>query len=256
MYTVTFDLNGGKGAVPIAQIVSPGDSVKLPNNFTFYYTGYIFGGWNTSAKGSGTNYKAGDTFTPTESITLYAQWLSTYTVTFNLNGGTGATPGAQTVSAGSSVALPYNSGFSYTGYAFMGWNTRADASGANYNAGAYFTPSASVTLYAKWEPSTGSGTINISLSGPSEKMITISRSITDNLSKSGGGSITLGISEDFNRCEWFIGANTAAEGKNVTLQANNAAFAVGINWITVVVYDGAGSMAIPYSGEFMVLVAD
>ena len=37
-------------------------------------TGYTFKGWNTKSDGSGTSYKAGDTFKITANTTLYAQW--------------------------------------------------------------------------------------------------------------------------------------------------------------------------------------
>jgi uncharacterized repeat protein (TIGR02543 family) len=39
-------------------------------------TGYTFGGWNTNANGTGTNYSAGVSYTPTGDITLYAKWNS------------------------------------------------------------------------------------------------------------------------------------------------------------------------------------
>jgi hypothetical protein len=96
----------------------------------------------------------------------------------------------------------------------------------------------------------------VSFTGPTEKIIPITRNITNNLSKSGEGSITLGINEDFSSYEWYIGTTKAAEGKNVTLQANLAAFTVGDNWITIVVYEGTGTGAIPYSSEFIVHVAN
>ncbi|MDR0387926.1 MAG: InlB B-repeat-containing protein [Treponema sp.] len=51
---------------------------------------------------------AGDSYTPSASITLYAQWSqstpSTYTVTFNGNGG--SSPASQTVTWGDSITLP------------------------------------------------------------------------------------------------------------------------------------------------------
>jgi hypothetical protein len=100
----------------------------------------------------------------------------------------------------------------------------------------------------------GSSTMNVHFTGPTERIISVTRNITNNLSKSGGGSVTLGISANFSSYEWYIGTTKAAEGKNVNLYANNPAFIVGDNWITVVVYEGTG--AIPYSGEFMVHVAN
>jgi len=72
--TVTFNINGGSGTVPASQSVSSGYSISLPYGDGFSRTGYTFGGWNTNAYGSGTNYDAGSFYTPTGNITLYARW--------------------------------------------------------------------------------------------------------------------------------------------------------------------------------------
>ena len=153
-YTITFNLNGGGGTTPAAQTVNAGSSITLPNYSGFFKTSYTFGGWNTEPDGMGTNYAAGSSFTPIHDITLYAKWIAegttNYTITFNLNGGSGATPAAQTVNAGSSITLPNYSGFFKTSYTFGGWNTNADGAGTDYNAGASYTVDGDVTLYARW----------------------------------------------------------------------------------------------------------
>jgi hypothetical protein len=73
------------------------------------------------------------------------------TVTYSINGGTGTTPAAQKVDAGDNVTLPGGSGFSKSGYYFGGWNTNTDGTGTSYSAGSSYTPSKTVTLYAKWD---------------------------------------------------------------------------------------------------------
>jgi len=75
---------------------------------------------------------------------------TTHTVMFNINGGSGTTPSAQTVYAGSSITLPNGSGLTMDGYTFGGWNTSTEGTGTNYNASSSYTPTASITLYAKW----------------------------------------------------------------------------------------------------------
>lgn len=71
-YTVNFDNNGGKGTLDSSE-GTKSDGIKLPAS-TFTRDGYTFKGWNTKADGTGTPYKAGDTFYPSENSTLYAQW--------------------------------------------------------------------------------------------------------------------------------------------------------------------------------------
>lgn len=71
----------------------------------------------------------------------------TQTVTYNANSGFGTIAasvanGARTLSSGA--------GFSMSGYAFSGWNTAANGSGTAIAAGASYTPSGNITLYAQW----------------------------------------------------------------------------------------------------------
>ena len=73
----------------------------------------------------------------------------TFTVTFDANSGSG-TVSAQTATAGSDITLPEGSGLSRTGFTFGGWNTNAEGTGTNFNAGASYIVNGNVTLYAKW----------------------------------------------------------------------------------------------------------
>jgi len=72
-YTVTFNVNGSGGTAPSSVTQSTvGGSVTLAAAQT--RTGYTFGGWNTNTSGTGTNYNASSSYTPTADITLYAKW--------------------------------------------------------------------------------------------------------------------------------------------------------------------------------------
>ena len=99
-----------------------------------------------------------------------------------------------------------------------------------------------------------SSSIDVSFTGPTEKNITINKDILNDLSQSYEGSIFLSITETFDNYEWYIGKTKVASGNHVVLQADNPAFIIGYNWITVVVYSGTGSNAIPWSGVFLVMV--
>jgi len=77
--------------------------------------------------------------------------IGTYTVTYNINGGTGTAPPTQTaIYKGDSVSLAGGNGFSKSGYDFVGWGTYASGTVVNYKAGDSYAPTANVTLYAKW----------------------------------------------------------------------------------------------------------
>jgi len=74
-YKVTFNANGGSGTVPTAKTVDAGSSITLPNQGSLTNSGYDFDGWNTKDDGTGTNYSAGSSYTPTGNVTLYAKWV-------------------------------------------------------------------------------------------------------------------------------------------------------------------------------------
>ncbi|MBQ9721474.1 MAG: InlB B-repeat-containing protein [Oscillospiraceae bacterium] len=87
-------------------------------------------------------------------ITLYTDRFSTYAigytlgnaVIFNANGGTGtmvdqAVQGTATLNANA---------FTRGGYAFTGWNEKADGSGKSFADGAAITTNQDLTLYAQW----------------------------------------------------------------------------------------------------------
>ena len=71
--------------------------------------------------------------------------VTTYTVTYNANGGVGSMP-SQT---GTSVTIATN-GFTRDLYSFNGWNTSADGTGDSYTPGVEYTLSGDLVLYAQW----------------------------------------------------------------------------------------------------------
>lgn len=81
-YTVTYDGNGNTGgSVPTdANTYIQGQVVSTATNSgTLIRKGYSFGGWNTLANGSGTNYAAGGAITMgAANITLFAKWNPNY----------------------------------------------------------------------------------------------------------------------------------------------------------------------------------
>ncbi len=73
VYTLTFDPNGGTGAV--APMSGPsGSTVTLPGVTGLSRPGYTLVKWATTAAGTGTTFASGSTTTLTASLTLYAQW--------------------------------------------------------------------------------------------------------------------------------------------------------------------------------------
>ena len=85
------------------------------------------------------------------SATVY-YYESTYTISFNANGGSGA-PSGITKKHFTNATLPTATP-SRTGYTFKGWGTSSSASYAAYQPGSTFYTNANTTLYAVWSAKT------------------------------------------------------------------------------------------------------
>ena len=78
--TISFDANGGAGAMDMQKIDAE-QSANLAAN-TFTRTDYVFTGWNTKADGTGTSYADAALYAAPASednkiVVLYAQWVPT-----------------------------------------------------------------------------------------------------------------------------------------------------------------------------------
>ena len=152
-YTITYNANGGTGA-PSAQtktenvnlIISPVEPFK---------NGYTFVGWNTNKSATSAQYHSGDIYIRNASMTLYAVWkkaetpITTYTINYDANGGTGA-PSKQVSNIGVSVIIS-NVKPTRNGYIFLGWSTNSASTNVQYSSGTVYSLNASMTLYAVWE---------------------------------------------------------------------------------------------------------
>ena len=135
-------------------------------------SGSFTGTYSISGNGSATktitvtfkNYEENSTGSVTESATknvtfnvTVPAWTS-YKVTYNANGGTGA-PSAQTKWKDQTLTLSSTKP-TRTGYSFLGWSTSSTATSATYSAGGSYTANAAATLYAVWKANTYKVTYN------------------------------------------------------------------------------------------------
>ncbi len=119
--TLTYNANGGTGTAPSSLTKLYQNTINVSGGSSLMRENYTFSGWNTAADGSGTDYSEGDTFAFTADATLFAQWVPvSYTITYNLGGGTvsPANPASYTVE--SSTFTLRNPG--RAGYSFAGWS--------------------------------------------------------------------------------------------------------------------------------------
>ncbi len=142
--------NTGEGGPTVAtQNVYPGKTTTKPTDPK--KTGYTFEGWFTK---DGTNGDWGEAFdfagTAIDKETeLFAKWTQNWSVTFDLDGGTGSGTSAQSIYPGKTATKPSRNP-TKTGCTFEGWYLKVDGEFAE-EAFDFATPiTADTVIYAKW----------------------------------------------------------------------------------------------------------
>ncbi|MDI9455792.1 MAG: InlB B-repeat-containing protein [Spirochaetota bacterium] len=147
-YTVTFDPQEG--------------TTPNPSSKDVYYTqaygqlaettkiGYQLIGWTTESNGQGSIIEASTICMREEDHTLYAKWeAKRYTVIFDSQGGTPATPPPKEVTFDEPYGtLPV---VTKAGNQFMGWATEEQGGGSSVDASTICKRAEDHTLYAKWK---------------------------------------------------------------------------------------------------------
>ena len=205
---------GGTAPAAITQ-ASSGASISLPGANTLYKTGHTFIGWGETQ--NSVTVLTGS-YTPSTRIILFPLWSpNTYVVTYNANGGNGApATTSQNFTFGGTALVPSAIGtLSRNGYTFGGWSVTAVASGTIYSnpndtvAGTTtktYSPTASITLYAKW--SANSYTLSYNGNGGST---------SSSVSITAGTPVTLATTGGTRTGYTLQGWNTAADGSGTSL---------------------------------------
>lgn len=147
---ITYNLNGGTGTTPANQVqTSEGEDLTITNT-TPERTGYTFGGWNTLAAGTGTNYSANAIYNTNAVLNLYAKWTANnYNVIYDTSTVTSGTMANTALTAGTAFTLRTNA-FAKVGHTFKNWNTAANGSGTTYTNNQSVTLFSDLTLYPQW----------------------------------------------------------------------------------------------------------
>lgn len=226
---IQYDANGGTGA-PAAQTFT-----KTPITISATEPtrdGYQFKGWSTNSAATSPMYEANKSYSLAlsgETINLYAVWqLKTYTVSYNLNGGTSNKEFSShnfTINNRSFTVSSYQP--ERTGYNFSGWSDRgADSTIITHSTNTTYTLSLKdYILYAVWTPKTytisynsngGSGTIAAQTKTYGTNLILASSGFTNgNLRLSHWNTVADGSGNTYS-----LGASYGDAGtSNVTLYA-------------------------------------
>ena len=104
------------------------------------------------------NTDNGDSATKNVTFNVTVPAWTSYTVSYNANGGTGA-PSSQTKWKDQTLKLSTTKP-TRTGYSFLGWSTSSAATSATYASGGNYTSNSGATLYAVWKANTYTVTFN------------------------------------------------------------------------------------------------
>jgi len=178
--TLTYELNGGTEndtTKPVTKTVycnaaTPqevkgfklqlGESVKESVDLDGYTHSYAFATWAENSPESDTRFPCNADYVLKENTVMYALWDETvtpitYYIEFDGNAGTAArnVPGRMEAQYGEEITLPKQQP-ERTGFTFMGWNTRTDGQGTEYQPqdtvkNLTTVNHATVKLYAQWK---------------------------------------------------------------------------------------------------------
>jgi len=235
--TANFNSGPGVGTIP-SQSEPAGSTLLLPPGTAFSYSGYEFSGWNTAANGSGTSYAAGVSVVMNANETFYAQWTPLqFVVTFAPDGGTVNPTSINFVFGASPISLPTPTNANEN---FIGWFSALTGGSFVGLAGAIYSPTQSLTLYAQWGP-TSTVQISVSANGGSGSAST--------LSGVAGSTVTLPSSSSLLRPGYTLSSwNTAVDGsgtsyalgQSVTLSTSLTLYAQWKKTPTSVLYGAVG----------------
>lgn len=246
VYDVTYVANGGSVSPGATTYVVDSSGLMLP---TPLYAGHTFTGWFTAASGGTLAGLGGASYTPTAALTLFAQWTAdTYLVTFDAGGGSVNPTTSSFVVGAAALTFPTPVNGTIT---FLGWYSAASGGTLDGAGGASFTPTSSMTLYARWQspvlytltfdPNGGTGSI-APVSGPSGSTVTLPG--VTGLSRPG-----------FTLVKWSTtktGAGTSyVSGSTTTLMASLTLFARWTGHAPVVLLGAVG----PFAGHSTGLTA-
>lgn len=223
-YTITYSLAGGTSTLPTQA------NQRISNSFTLAATptrsSYNFAGWSDGTTTYGALATYSITASSPTSVTLTAQWVPIYTVSYILNGSTSSVTGAGLYDSGTVVTL--SGAATLTGYNFAGW---VDASNNLRAASSSFTVVQNSALQARWTAISYSVTYNLGgASGtlPLQSSLTINQAFQVAPMPSRAG---------YNFAGWNDGGETYTAGSTYVIGSSNVTLTA--QW-----------SAIPYSVTF------
>ena len=163
-YTISFDANGGTGGQQSQVVAEYGHSMPTISTTPPQKNNYNFLGWYDSTANTGVRYYDSNgngvrNFDKTSNTTLYAIFeQQKYTVSFNVNGGTGGQSVSVQALYGAPMPTISTTRPTKSGVQFTGWYDSCTITGTQYykadgTSARDYDRKSNVTLYACWDKS-------------------------------------------------------------------------------------------------------
>ena len=178
-YTLTYDANGGTGAVPTdSNKYAKGTYAQVVSGSGLTKEGMTFLGWSTDQNAVSPAYYPGGSVKINDNTTLYAVWgtpTGKAAIIYHSNFGNDQTRKSEDKPINSLITVEgYGNLPSRTGYEFTGWNTASNGSGTAYAAGATARLTAGGNdLYAQWKAKTYDYTVEYYIDGEKDNSLTV-----------------------------------------------------------------------------------
>ncbi len=143
--------------------ITVSNSVTSIGDYAFLYCYSLSDVYFTGSKEQWSKVVVGEYNEPLLNANIHYLGTSSYTVSYNANGGS-VSPTSATVESGKSVTLPTPT---RSGYTCLGWSTSKTATSATYGCGSSYKPTANITLYAVWKQNVVKYTVSYNANGGS-----------------------------------------------------------------------------------------
>ena len=246
VYSVSYVANGGSGNGPTETGKTLGSTFTLAaaNSFTAPNSGgtFIFAYWSDGIA----NYSAGSTYLmPAGPVTLSANWIQLFDVTYNANGGA-TTNGHSQKSDGATIAI--GSAATRDGYNFVKWEAQ---SGELFAPGETTTVSNSRYLFrATWSPIARTVTYDLNGGSGSAPATLTGKTIGQIINLD---STTATTKDGYTFGGWSISGTTYPAGASYTIgNANVSPSAIWNPATYAISYNGNGATSgtVPSAGTF------
>ncbi len=232
-YEVTFAWNDGVTENWV-EMVDEGNQLSLTQIPVVQRDGYILKGWSELATATAAEFGPDEVIPIEKSMKLYAVWVKSVTVTFNLNGGSiNGNPDnpEKILERGAECSLNLEVKPTKEGFIFQGWSRTAAATAAEFAPEATITVNENMDLYAVWaEAATLTYNINGGTNGEIDAVkaaknsqVTITNAVPEK-----AGYVFKGWADDPNAAE-----ATYHSGGSFTLAGNTTLYAVWAEAVTI-----------------------